>query len=147
MALIEPIHAAYAGIVGTILIGIFAEGARAQLENVLSNMVSFILLLATTNMPEPVLLGLVVYIGLGAFIVARRIKDLYLLFGSKSYGAIGLVLLFAEQGLFGMSFGDQKGLLIAFAVSLASVHVIGFVYERVRRRPKRGRRKGRRRRR
>ncbi|MEM2870259.1 MAG: hypothetical protein QW379_07575 [Thermoplasmata archaeon] len=145
MELIQPIHAAYASIIGTILIGIFAEGAKAQLENVLSNIVSFILLLATTNMPDPVLLALSIYIGLGIFIVARKIKELYLLFGSKSYGAIGLVLLFAEGNHFWMSFNDQRSLLIGCVVSLATVHIVGYAYSRRSRRGKRGRgrRKGR----
>jgi len=130
MAFIEPIVAAYAGAVATILIGIFAEGDKAQLENVLSNLVSFFLLLATVNMTYQVLAGLSIYMILGIIIVWRKIKDLYLLFGAKTYGAIALVILFAENGLFWISFSDILSVLEGCIVMVLSVHVIGFIYTR-----------------
>jgi len=62
MALIEFIYAAYIGVAVTVLIGIFVEGQKAQLDNVLSNMSSFFILLATATMPVEVVAGLLIYL-------------------------------------------------------------------------------------
>ncbi len=132
MALIEFIYAAYIGVVVTILIGIFVEGQKAQLDNVLSNMSSFFILLATANMPLEVVVGLLVYLSLGMFIVYRKMKDLYLLFGSKTYGSISLVILFAENHFFGFipyfSFGDLRSMVTGAVIVAAMIHVIGYAY-------------------
>lgn len=132
MALIDFIYAAYIGVVVTILIGIFVEGQRAQLENVLSNMSSFFILLATATMPVELIVALLVYLGLGILIVYRKMKDLYLLFGSKTYGSVSLVILFAENHFFGFipyfSFGDLRSMVLGCVVVAIIVHVIGFLY-------------------
>jgi len=138
MAFIEPIIAAYAGAIATILIGIFAEGDKAQIENVLSNLVSFFLLLATVSMTYQVLAGLSIYMILGIITVWRKITDLYLLFGSKTYGSIALVILFAENGLFWVSFSDIISVFEGCIIMVLIVHTIGFIYIR---RNKRGQKK------
>jgi hypothetical protein len=138
MPLIPLIQAAYITVIATILIGIFVEGRRAQLDNVLSNIISFSMLLATATMPVPVLLGMVIYLGLGILIVGRKVKDLYLLFGAKTYGSISLVVLIAENQLFGfvpwISFGDLRSLVGGCLVAVAVVHLIGYFYSNRRRR-------------
>lgn len=138
MPLLPFIQAAYITVIGTILIGIFVEGRQAQLDNVLSNIISFSMLLATASMPIPVLLGLLIYLGLGILIVARKVKDLYLLFGAKTYGSISLVMLFAENQCFGLvpwvSFGDLRSLLFACMIVAIVVHIIGYFYTHRRRR-------------
>jgi len=128
MALLEFIYAAYIGVIITILIGIFVEGDKAQLDNVLSNMSSFVLLLATTDMTWQLVLGLTIYLALGILIVFRKVRDLYLLFGAKTYGSISLVILFAESGLFGMTFADLRTILMGCLAVAGTVHVIGFFY-------------------
>lgn len=132
MALIDFIYAAYIGVGVTILIGIFVEGQKAQLDNVLSNMSSFFILLATANMPVEVVVGLLVYLSLGVFIVYRKHRDLYLLFGSKTYGSISLVILFAENQFFGFipyfSFGDLRSMVIGCLVVAFIIHLIGYGY-------------------
>jgi hypothetical protein len=129
MALIEFIYAAYLGVLVTILIGIFVEGQKAQLDNVLSNMSSFFILLATATMPTEVVVGLLIYLSLGIIIVYRKMKDLYLLFGSKTYGSISLVILFAENQFFGyFTFGDARSMIIGCIVVALVVHVIGYFY-------------------
>lgn len=128
MALLEFIYAAYIGVIITVLIGIFVEGEKAQLDNVLSNLSSFVLLLATTDMTWQLVLGLTVYLALGILIVFRKIRDLYLLFGAKSYGSISLVILFAESGLFGITFADLRTVLMGCIAVAGTVHVIGFIY-------------------
>ena len=137
MALIPFIHAAYIAVVGTIFIGIFVEGRKAQLDNVLSTIISFSLLLATANMPVQVVAGLVIYLGLGIFIVARKIKDLYLLFGAKTYGSISLVMLMAENQFFGfvpwITFGDIRSLVMGCLAMAGVIHVIGYFYTHRRR--------------
>ena len=137
MALIEFIYAAYIGVAVTVLIGIFVEGRKAQLDNVLSNMSSFFILLATANMPVEVVVGLLVYLSLGIIIVYRKMKDLYLLFGSKTYGSISLVILFAENQFFGFipyfSFGDLRSMVIGCVIVALIVHVIGYFYTHRRR--------------
>ncbi len=137
MALIDFIYAAYIGVLITILIGIFVEGRKAQLDNVLSNIASFFLLLATTNMPVEVAVGLLIYLGLGVFIVAKKKRDLYMLFGSKTYGSISLVMLAAENQFFGyvpwITFGDYGSMLLGILVVGIIVHLIGFIYTHRRR--------------
>jgi len=128
MALIGFIYAAYITVVITILIGIFVEGRKAQLDNVLSNMSSFGILLATTDMSLPLIIALSIYLGLGVFIVYRKLRDLYLLFGAKTYGSISLVILFADGGLFGISFADLRTVLTGILVVAGTVHIIGFAY-------------------
>ena len=132
MALIEFIYAAYIGVAVTILIGIFVEGQKAQLDNVLSNMSSFFILLATATMPVEVVVGLMVYLGLGVLIVYRKMRDLYLLFGSKTYGSVSLVILFAENQFFGFipyfSFADLRSMVVGCIIVALIVHVIGYAY-------------------
>lgn len=138
MPLIPLIHAAYVTVIATILIGIFVEGRRAQLDNVLSNIISFSMLLATATMPLPVVLGMVTYLGLGILIVASKVKDLYLLFGAKTYGSISLGILIAENQFFGLipmvSYGDLRSLLGACLVAVMIVHFIGYLYSHRKRR-------------
>jgi len=137
MALIEFIYAAYIGVAVTVLIGIFVEGQKAQLDNVLSNMSSFFILLATATMPVEVVAGLLIYLCLGILIVYRKMKDLYLLFGSKTYGSISLVILFAENQFFGyipfFSFSDLKSMAIGCIIVAIVIHVIGYLYTHRRR--------------
>ena len=132
MALIDFIYAAYIGVVVTILIGIFVEGQRAQLDNVLSNMSSFFILLATATMPVELIVALLVYLSLGILIVYRKMKDLYLLFGSKTYGSVSLVILFAENHFFGFipyfNFGDLRSMVLGCVVVAIIVHIIGYLY-------------------
>ena len=137
MALIEFIYAAYIGVAVTILIGIFVEGQRAQLDNVLSNMSSFFILLATATMPVEVIAGLLIYLSLGIVIVYKKMRDLYLLFGSKTYGSVSLVILFAENQFFGIlpyfSFGDLRSMVMGCVIVALVVHVIGYLYTHRRR--------------
>jgi len=146
MPLIPFIHAAYITVIGTILIGIFVEGRQAQLDNVLSNIISFSMLMATASMPLTVVFGLLVYLGLGILIVARNVKDLYLLFGAKTYGSISLVMLFAENQFFGyvpwVSFSDLRSMLLACLVAVIVVHIIGYFYTHRAKRGAGGRAKG-----
>jgi hypothetical protein len=128
MALLDIIIAAYIGVIITILIGIFIEGEKAQIDNVLSNLSSFFLLLATTNMSLQVVVGLCIYLALGIFIVVRKIKDLYTLFGAKTYGSISIVILFAESGYFGITFSDIRTVFMAIIVTATVVHIIGYIY-------------------
>jgi hypothetical protein len=148
MPLIPLIHAAYVTVIATIFIGIFVEGRRAQLDNVLSNIISFSMLLATAEMPVPVVLGMVTYLGLGILIVARKVKDLYLLFGAKTYGSISLVILVAENQFFGLvpwvSYGDLRSLLAGCLVAVIAVHIIGYSYSHRRKRGAGGRAGGKR---
>lgn len=137
MALIEFIYAAYIGVAVTVLIGIFVEGQKAQLDNVLSNMSSFFVLLATATMPVEVVAGLLIYLCLGIIIVYRKMKDLYLLFGSKTYGSISLVILFAENQFFGyipyFSFSDLRSMVVGCIIVALIIHVIGYFYTHRRR--------------
>ncbi|MBM4248557.1 MAG: hypothetical protein FJ149_03835 [Euryarchaeota archaeon] len=137
MALIDFIYAAYIGVIVTILIGIFVEGRRAQLDNVLSNMSSFFILLATATMPVELVVALLVYLSLGILMVYLKKKDFYLLFGSKTYGSVSLVILFAENQFFGFipyfSFGDLRSMVLGCVVVAMIVHVIGFLYTHRRR--------------
>jgi len=146
MALLEFIYAAYIGVIITVLIGIFVEGEKAQLDNVLSNMSSFVLLLATTDMSLTLVLGLTIYLALGVIIVFRKVRNLYLLFGAKTYGSISLVILFAESGLFGITFSDLRSVLMGCLVVAGAVHLVGFLYRyrrRWRRKPAGTRGRGR----
>ena len=146
MPLIPFIHAAYITVIGTILIGIFVEGRQAQLDNVLSNIISFSMIMATASMPLTVVFGLLVYLALGIFIVARKVKDLFLLFGAKTYGSISLVILFSENQFFGyvpwVSFGDLRSMLMACLVMVIVVHIIGYFYTHRSKRGAGGRAKG-----
>lgn len=96
--------AAYTVVIGTILIGMFfTADDRRNFENILSNILSFAVLIATVDFPFLMLMAMVVYLLLGIHVAHRHLRKYYYLFGSKTYGPFSLVLLMATDHLFGLS--------------------------------------------
>ena len=96
--------AAYTVVVGSIIIGMFfTADDRRNFENILTNILSFAVLIATVDFPFLMLMVMVVYLLLGVHVARRHLRKYYYLFGSKTYGPFSLVLLLATDRLFGLS--------------------------------------------
>lgn len=137
--------AAYFGIVATIVIGIFfTRDDKRNFENILSNLVSFALLLATIQFTWLVLLFMGVYLFVGMMIAVEKMSKWFFLFGSKTYGPLSLVLLLVYDNRLPLGFQlheidfpvttlvlEKVGYIILcwFALSLAC-HIVGYLYWR-----------------
>ncbi len=151
MPLVSSTHAAYVVVAGTILIGMFfTRDDRRNIENILTNILSFAALLATIDFPTLVLVVLVAYIGLGVGVAIQKLRRYFFAFGSKTYGSLSLTLLLASDHVFGLRMSPGLGpfgvapvdvseidlLLLAnigivFAAIAVVVHFVSIVYFRV----------------
>jgi hypothetical protein len=92
--IINGMWAAYIGVIATILIGIFfTKDDKRNLENILSNLVSFCLLLGTIQFTWLILLFMGFYLFGGVIVAIEKMRKWFFLFGSKTYGSLSLVLL------------------------------------------------------
>ncbi len=120
----------------TILIyGIIVEKHYVSRSTVFSNLLSFILLLASIEISNLLLSGLAIYLILGALVMKFRIKILYPAFGARAYGSLALVLLLQGEkfipGLEGKGPREAFFLLILIWIAMTSiVHLIGYIYKK-----------------
>ena len=142
---IDGMWAAYFGIVATILIGIFfTRDDKRNFENILSNLVSFALLLATIQFTWLVLLFMGFYLFAGMIVAFEKMSKWFVLFGSKTYGPLALVLLLVYDNRLPVGFQlheidfpvttivlEKVGYIILcwFTLSLAC-HIVGYLYWR-----------------
>ena len=109
--LLNAIWAAYIGVVATILIGIFfTKDDKRNFENIVSNIVSFALLLATVQFTWFTLLIMGLYLVAGIIIAIEQVKKWFFLFGSKTYGTLALMVLLAadERAFFGFTLAQLE---------------------------------------
>lgn len=97
--LLNALWAAYIAVVATILIGIFfTKDDKRNFENIVSNIVSFALLLATVQFTWLTLLIMGMYLLVGIIVAIEKMRKWFFLFGSKTYGTLALmILLVAEE--------------------------------------------------
>jgi len=135
MPLLDQSAAAYIAVVATIIIGIFfTKDDKRNFENIVSNIVSFVLLLATVDFPRMLLLGMSVYLIVGGAVAYYKIKDLFFLFGSKTYGSLSLMILLGSENRFGLTLPENLftqaalELFLGWMMLAAVAHIVGFVY-------------------
>jgi len=123
--IINGMWAAYIGIVATILIGIFfTRDDKRNFENILSNLVSFALLLATIQFTWFILTFMIVYLLLGLIVAIQRVSKWFFLFGSKTYGPLSLMLLLVYDNRLPVGFNLHE---IDFPVTGAVLVKIGYI--------------------
>jgi len=123
--IINGMWAAYLGIVATILIGIFfTRDDKRNFENILSNLVSFALLLATIQFTWLILLFMIVYLVLGFVVAIEKNRRWFFLFGSKTYGPLALVLLLIYDNRLPVGFSLSE---IDFPVTNAVLVKVAYV--------------------
>ena len=124
--IINGMWAAYIGIIATILIGIFfTRDDKRNFENVLSNLVSFALLLATIQFTWLLLLFMVFYLLVGAIIAFEKLRRWFFLFGAKTYGPLALMLLLVYDNRLPIGFDLQE---VDFPVTTAVLVRIGYIF-------------------
>jgi hypothetical protein len=82
--------------IGIIIIGILCEKKGMDNKSVLANLISIILVWATTSLDVLIYPLLVFYALLGAFVVHKNWDKLYFLFSSKTYGALIFAIAFMQ---------------------------------------------------
>jgi hypothetical protein len=140
---IDGMWAAYFGIVATIVIGIFfTRDDKRNFENILSNLVSFALLLATIQFTWLVLSFMGFYLLVGMLIAVEKKSKWFFLFGSKTYGPLALVLLLVYDNRLPVGFQlheidfpvttivlEKVGyILLCWFVLSISCHIVGYLY-------------------
>jgi hypothetical protein len=139
--LLDPVWAAYIGVVATILIGIFfTKDDKRNFENIVSNIVSFALLLVAVQFTWFTLLIMSLYLIIGVIIAIEKVKKWFFLFGSKTYGPLALMILLASDGYFGFKFAtlefpitwvvleNMALILVGWAILASIAHAICYYY-------------------
>lgn len=129
MPILPQKEAAYIVVIAGILIGIIFE-KKVGLENIASNIVSFIAIISTTDMAMIIIMGMLFYLVLGIIILKYKIKKLYFFFGCKTYNAFALVFLFANDNYFGLSLNDYYGIFIGVILLSIFIHLIAYLWWR-----------------
>lgn len=122
MYFLNTFQAAVASALVVVLYGIFYERRTPSSTSILFNIMSFMVLLASIDLPPLVFLFLLLYVLLGYVVVKIRAKSLYFIFGSKSFGSLMLVLVLGSHSYF---FGIYTPLSVAISwlVVAAMVHI------------------------
>jgi hypothetical protein len=124
--IINGMWAAYIGIIATILIGIFfTRDDKRNFENILSNLVSFALLLATIQFTWLLLLFMVFYLLVGAIVAVEKLRNWFFLFGAKTYGPLALMVLLVYDNRLPIGFDLRE---IDFPVTTAVLVRIGYIF-------------------
>ncbi|MFP3255194.1 MAG: hypothetical protein RXP30_02015 [Thermoplasmata archaeon] len=126
MYFLNPFQAAVASSLVVVLYGIFYERRTPSSTSILFNLMSFLVILASIDLPPLVFLFLLLYVLLGYIIVKIKIKSLYFIFGSKSFGSLMLVLILGSHSYF---FGIYTPLsvTISWLVVGIIVHLISYL--------------------
>jgi len=135
--LLSPTLAAYIAVIATILIGIyFTRDDKHNYENIVQNVVSFAVLLATITFTPLTLIFMIIYLLVGILITVKKMRNWFFIFGSKSYGSVALIMLLASEGRFGLylpwTYKDPMCLyLIIYALIIAGVaHLVHWLHFR-----------------
>ncbi len=135
MPLLNSFQAAIGG-VGVILVyGIVVEKHYVSRATVFYNLLSFLLLLASTEIPWAVFIGLIVYLALGVIVMKMHWRRLFPAFGARTYGSLALIILLQGKrmfpGLTGRSLVETYTLLILMWVLTAIfVNLLGYFYKK-----------------
>ncbi|MEL9998864.1 MAG: hypothetical protein QXG55_00390 [Thermoplasmata archaeon] len=126
MYFLNNFQASIASAFVVIIYGILYERRRPSSTSILFNMMSFLVLLASINLPVIVFLVLLLYLLLGYLIIKIKAKSLYFAFGSKSFGSLMLVLILGSNGYF---FGIYTPLsvIISWLIVALIVNIISYL--------------------
>ncbi len=120
MIILTTQQAAIASAIVVILYGILYE-KRVTYTSILFNIMSFLVLLAGTNLPLSVFLVLLGYTIIGYVVAKLKIKTIFPFFGSKSFGSLMLVIVLGSSGLI-------FGIYSVESVIISWIIVFVFVY-------------------
>lgn len=135
MPLLNSFQAAIGG-VGVILVyGIVIEKHYVSRATVFYNLLSFLLLLASTDIPWAVFIGLIIYLALGVVVMNFHWKRLFPVFGARTYGSLALIILLQGKkmipGLAGRGLIETYTLLIMMWILTAIfVNFLGYLYKK-----------------
>ncbi|MBD6955520.1 MAG: hypothetical protein ACPLVI_06530 [Thermoplasmata archaeon] len=126
MYFLDPFQAGVASSLVVILYGIFYERRIPSSTSVLFNLMSFLVLLASIDLVPLVFLFLLLYVILGYVIIKAKIKSLYFIFGSKSFGSLMFVLILGSHNYF---FGIYTpfSVTVSWIIVAAVVHLISYL--------------------
>ncbi len=135
MPLLTSYQAALGGVAVILIFGIVVEKHYVSRSTVFYNILSFILLLASIEIPPTLLIALVVYLLMGMLVMKFHVRLLFPAFGARAYGSLALVLLLEGRtlipGLEGRGFYETILLLgILWVIVTAIVHYIGYLYKK-----------------
>ncbi len=87
---------------------------------------SFVVLLASTNLPVSVFLGLLTYTIIGYVVAKLKLKALFPFFGSKAFGSIMLVIVLGSSGLiFGIY--NLQSVILSWIIVFLFVYLIFYL--------------------
>ncbi len=135
MPLLNSFQAALGGVLVILIYGIVVEKHYVSRATVFYNILSFLLLLASIDIPWLLFILLLVYLLLGMIVMRLHVKQLFPLFGARTYGALALVLILEGNkfipGLGGRDFWEMILILILYwAVTALLVHLLGYLYKK-----------------
>lgn len=121
-------EAAIASSLVTIYYGIVYE-RKISATSILFNAMSFFVILASVDLPVSVFLVLLSYTAAGFIVVKLKLKRIFTLFSTKSFGSLMFVLILGSRGYF---FGiySVESVLISWIVVALIVYIIYFVVKR-----------------
>ncbi len=135
MPLLNSYQAALGGVIVILIYGIVVEKYYVSRSTIFSNILSFILLLASIRISPTLLVALIIYLLMGVLVMKYHIKILFPAFGARAYGSLALILLLQGRafipGLEGRELYEVVILLgLLWIVFTSFVHLIGYLYEK-----------------
>jgi hypothetical protein len=133
MPVLDKTAAAFAGVIVIIIVGIVAEKKTVSWGSVLTNVLSFVILISTIDMNWLLIICMLTYLAAGMGVVHYKFRKAYSFFGCKTYGALALTLVVASSGMLGLTLHSAELLnlikifVLWFAAAIC-VHSIGLIY-------------------
>jgi len=125
MIILTPQEAAIASAIVVIIYGILYE-KKVTYTSILFNIMSFVVLLASTNLPVSVFLVLLTYTIIGYIVAKLKLKSLFPFFGSKAFGSIMLVIVLGSSGLiFGIY--NLQSVILSWIIVFLLVYLIFYL--------------------
>ncbi|MFW6040381.1 MAG: hypothetical protein ACOC85_00920 [Thermoplasmatota archaeon] len=135
MAILTSYQAAVGGVCVILIYGIVMEKHYVSKSTVFYNILSFILLLASIDIPDLLIIGMILYLVLGVIVIKKHLKFLFPAFGARTYGSLALVLILQGNriipGLEGRELMETFLLLLAMWLGVAVlVYIVGYTYKK-----------------
>ncbi len=128
MIILTPEEAAIASAIVVILYGIIYE-KRVTYTSILFNIMSFLVLLASTDLPVSVFLVLLTYTIVGYVVAKLKVKALFPFFGSKSFGSLMFVIVLGSSGLIFGIYSVESVILLWIIVLVVVYSIYWFLNE------------------
>ena len=133
MQLLTPIEAAFAVVIAIIVLGILTEKRTVKEGAVIRNVAAFSVILGSVSLSYTMLFGLLIYLCVGFLTIHFRARSLYILLGFKTFGALHLTILLAQERLFWLTLDITKeaailDFLLIWCIVALAVHIVGYAY-------------------